>query len=150
MSRRANPVLQVVTAAINKGQALEARDIRELRAVSKKAVMQYKSVFWVGIALFNLALWVPLPVEINQTLRYVIAFVSLPVAIVVPIVGLKKHQLYLEMLKVTREVPKRKTANDAGRAYIDQVRKQDRPFVAAELAALEGSRWPVIQERSGE
>jgi len=141
MSDKINPIHQMVKAAIDNGKALEAREIRALRAQSKKAVTLLKSTFWVGIAIFNLALWAPLPVQIDKTLLYVIAFVALVIALVVPILGLRKHQANLELLKVTKETPKKKTASEAGRAYIDQVKKQERPFVNAEFEVLDGGKW---------
>lgn len=141
MPGKINPVRQAVLTAIDHGQALQVREIRALRAASKKAVVCYKCVFWAGIVIFNLALWVPLPVALNQMLLYVIAGVSLLVAVVVPIVGLRTHQLNLELLKVSRETPQKKTVNAPGRAYIEQVKKQDRPFVAVEIEALQGSKW---------
>ena len=141
MSDKINPIQQIVKEAIDKGVALEARDVRELRARSKKASVIFKSVFWVGIVIFNLALWVPLPMEINKTILYGVAFLALIIAVVVPNFGLKKHHVSLDLLKVTKQPLKKKTANDAGKLYIDQVKKQDRPFIVAEFEALEGSKW---------
>lgn len=141
MSNKISPIHQIVKDAIDKGKALEAREIRALRAESKKAVTLFKSTFWVGIAIFNLALWAPLPMQINKTLLYVIAFLALVIALVVPILGLRKHQVNLELLKVTKETPKKKTASEAGRIYIDLVKKQERPFVNAEFEILDGGKW---------
>ena len=141
MSNKINPIHQIVKEAIDQEKALETREIRALRAQSKKAVTLLKSTFWVGIAIFNLALWAPLPVQINQTLLYVISFVALVVALVVPILGLRKHQANLELLKLSKETPKKKTASEAGRVYIDQVKKQERPFVNAEFELLDGGKW---------
>lgn len=140
MSNKINPVQQIVQEAIDKGIALGTKDIRALRTQSKKASTIFKSVFWVGIVIFNLALWAPLPM-INKNVLYVVAFLALVIALVVPIFGLRKHQVSLELLKVTKETPKKKTASEAGRVYVDQVKKQGRPFVNAEYAALEGSKW---------
>ena len=141
MSNKINPIHQIVQEAIDKGKALGVSEIRALRAQSKKAVTLFKSTFWVGIVIFNLSLWAPLPIQINKTLLYVISFVALVVALVVPILGLRKHQVNLELLKVTKETPKRKTASEAGRVYIDRVKKQERPFVNAEFELLEGGKW---------
>ena len=141
MSDKTNPVQLIVKEAIDKGTALEAKDIRALRAQSKKAVTLFKGTFWIGIVLFNLALWAPLPLQVNKTVLYVFAFVILVIALVVPIFGLRKHQVNLELLKVAKEPPKKKTASEAGRAYIDQVKKQDRPFVNVEFELLQGSKW---------
>ena len=141
MSDKINPIHQIVKEAIDKGTALKVKEIRVLRAQSTKAVILFKSMFWVGIAIFNLALWAPLPLEINKTLLYVVAFIVLVIAVVVPILGLRTHHVNLELLKVTRETPKKKTASESGRVYIDQVKKQDRPFVNAEFELLEGGKW---------
>lgn len=70
-----------------------------------------------------------------------IAFAALVISLVVPILGLRRHQANLELLKVAGETPKKKTTDEAGRAYIDQVKKQGRPFINAEFKALEGSKW---------
>ena len=141
MSEKINPVQQIVKEAIDNGKALQAKDIRELRVQSKKAATLLKSTFWIGIAIFNLALWAPLPIQISKTVLYVVAFVVLVISLVVPILGLRKHQVSLELLKVTKEVPKKKTASEAGRVYVDQVKKQERPFVNAEFEILEGGKW---------
>ena len=141
MSEKVNPVQQIVKEAIDSGTALQAKDIRALRAQSKKVATLLKSTFWIGIAIFNLALWAPLPIQISKTVLYLVAFVVLVIALVVPILGLRKHQVSLELLKVTKEVPKKKTASEAGRVYIDQVKKQERPFVNAEFELLEGGKW---------
>ena len=148
MNSKTNQIYQLVKEAIGNGAALEAKDIRELRARSKKASSLFKSVFWVGIVIFNLALWLPLPVEINKTTLYVIAFLALVIAIVVPIFGLKKHQVNLELLKVTKHALKKKTASVAGKVYIDRVKKQDRPFIVAEFELLNGSKWAASTEDS--
>ena len=66
MRNKISPIHQIVKDAIDKGKALEAREIRALRAESKKAVTLFKSTFWVGIAIFNLALWAPLPMQISS------------------------------------------------------------------------------------
>jgi len=148
MGNKSNEIYQLVQEAIDKGVALEAKDIRELRAKSKKAATLFKSVFWVGIAIFNIALWLPLPIEINRTVLYAVAFLALIVAVIVPILGLKRHQVNLELLKVTTEALKKKTASEAGKVYINQVKKQDRPFVAAEFELLSGSKWVAKPEDS--
>jgi hypothetical protein len=148
MSNKTNQIYQLIKEAIGNRAALEAKDIRELRARSKKASSLFKSVFWVGIVIFNLALWLPLPVEINKTTLYVIAFLALVIAIVVPIFGLKKHQVNLELLKVTKQALKKKTASVAGKVYIDQVKKQDRPLIVAEFELLNGSKWAAKADES--
>ncbi len=148
MSDRINPIKQIVQQAIDQGAALEAKDVRALRARSKKSILLFKSVFWGGIIVFNLALWAPLPFAIDRSLLYLIALVALVVAIVVPIIGLRKHQMNLELLRVADQQPKKKTASDQGRVYIDLVRQQDRPFVNAEFELLEGSKWAASAGKS--
>ncbi|MCF6238715.1 MAG: hypothetical protein L3J79_07885 [Candidatus Marinimicrobia bacterium] len=148
MSKKTNQIHQLVKEAIVNGVALEAKDIRELRAKSKQATVLFKSVFWVGIVIFNIALWLPLPIEINKTLLYIVAFLALIIAVVVPIFGLKKHQVNLELLKVATQALKKRTASEAGKVYINQVKKQDRPFVVAEFELLNGSKWSAKADDS--
>lgn len=136
-----HPVLQLTQKAIAQGEPLKVSEIRSLRAKSRQVVTISKAVFWVGIVVFNLALWVPLPIEVNKTALYTIAAVALAVAIIVPLVGLRKHQMSLELLKVNKLPLKKKTANEAGRAYIDKVTNLDRPFINAEYELLYGSKW---------
>lgn len=140
MSRKLNPVELQVSEAIKNGKPLTVAKIKTLRAESQKASTLFKSLFWAGIVIFNLALWVPFPIEVDQTLLYLIAFVAL-VAAVVPLPALRKHQASLHLLKVNKQSLKKKTVNEAGRLYIDQVRQQDRPFINAEFALLDGSKW---------
>jgi hypothetical protein len=141
MSNKINPIHQLVQDAINDGKALSAKEIRALRAQSQKAATLLKSIFWVGIVIFNLALWFPLPFEINRTLLYVIAFAALVIALAVPIPGLRKHHVNLELLKVNKQPLKKKTASEAGKVYIDKVKQQERPFINAEFELLDGSKW---------
>lgn len=144
-SKKINPVKQTVTAAIAQGSALNVKEIRTLRAQSNKAVTLFKSLFWTGIVIFNLVLWAPLPVVLNKTVLYVVAFIVLIVALIVSILGLRKNQETVELLKVCSETPKKKTASEAGRRYIDQVKKQERPFLNVEFELLEGSKWSAGQ-----
>lgn len=146
MSRKENPVIALTRAAIEAGEPLEVRKIREMRDASKKAVSVLTAIFWVGIVIFNLAVWVPLPIPVNRVLLYGVAAIVLVVAIIVPILGLRKHKMILELLKVNKESLKKKTANEAGRLYIDKVKHRDRPFINAEYELLYGSKW---QDPSG-
>jgi len=141
MSSRTNPVIETTREAIQAGKPLEVSKIRQLRAESKRAAMIFKTVFWVGIIIFNLILWAPLPIVVAKTVLYAIAFTVLAIALVVPIAGLRKHQLSLELLKVNRDALKRKTVNETGRVYMDKVKAQDRPFINAEFELLNGSKW---------
>jgi hypothetical protein len=140
MSGKPTPIHQLVQSAIEKGHALEAKDIRVLRAQHKKSITLIKSIFWVGIAVFNMFLFVPLPFEINRKFAIVAAFLALLIAIVVPLLWLKKHQVSLELLQVSNQPLSKKNVNDVGRVYIDQVKRQDRPFVNVEFELLEGSK----------
>lgn len=146
MRRKINPIEQLVKDAINKGTPLTVKEIKALREESKKASTIFKSVFWVGIVIFNLALWVPLPIQINQTLLYLVAFIALVVALAVPLPAIRKHQTSLELLKVNKQGLKKKTASEAGRVYIAQVKQQDRPFINAEFELLDGSKWTQKDE----
>jgi hypothetical protein len=146
MFSKVNPIEQLIKDAINNGKPLTVKEIKALRAESQKASTIFKGIFWAGIVIFNLALWVPLPIQINQTFLYLIAFIALVVALAVPLPGLRKHQTSLELLKVSKQGLKKKTANEAGRVYIDQVKQQDRPFINAEFELLDGSKWTQKDE----
>ena len=141
MNSKINPVIQLAKQAIEAGRPLEVREIRKLRANSQRAVTIFKAVFWIGIVVFNLALWAPLPVAVAKPVLYLVAALALAIAIIVPILGLRKHQMILELLKVNKEPLKKKTASEAGRVYIDKVKNQDRPFVNVEYELLYGSKW---------
>ena len=141
MNSKINPVIQLTKEAIEAGKPLEVRKIRELRATSQRAVTICKAVFWIGIVVFNLALWAPLPVAVAEPVLYVVAGLALAIAIIVPILGLRKHQMILELLKVNKEPLKKKSASEAGRVYIDKVKNLDRSFVNAEYELLYGSKW---------
>jgi len=141
MSNKINPILEITQAAIEAGKPLEVKKIRQLRALSKQAVTIFKSVFWVGIVIFNLVLWAPLPIAVPKTALYITAFIVLAIALVVPILGLRKHQMNLELLKINKQALKKKTVNETGRVYMDKVKWQDRPFINAEFKLLDGSKW---------
>lgn len=136
MKEKLDPVSLSVREAVGRGEALPASEIIALRVKHSRAIVLYKGAFWVGIAIFNVALWAPLPFEIARPILVAVAILSLLIAVVVPIFGLKKHQVCLEKLKLTEEKPKRKNLSEAGRAYADQVRQQDRPFTVAEYEVL--------------
>lgn len=133
--------MQMARKAIEAGEPLEVRTIRAMREESKKAVSVMTAIFWAGIVVFNVALWVPLPMIENRSVLYVVAALALVVAVIVPIIGLRKHKMILEMLKVNKEPLKKKTANEAGRIYIDKVKNRERPFINAEYELLYGSKW---------
>ena len=141
MSRKENPVITLVKEAIDAGAPLEVRKIRELREQSKKIVSMMTAIFWAGIVVFNIALWVPLPIAVSKPLLYGVAFVVLLVAVIVPIINLRKHKMILEHLKVNKEPLKKKSVNQKGRAYIAKIKQVDRPFINAEYELLYGSKW---------
>lgn len=147
MSGKINPVIEITRDAIQAGKPLEVTKIRQLRAESKQAVMIFKSIFWGGIVIFNLILWAPLPIVVAKTVLYTIAFIVLAIALVVPIIGLRKHQMSLELLKVNKDTLKKKTVNESGRVYMDKVKLQDRPFINAEYEVLNGSKWSDAPDR---
>ena len=147
MSKTSNPVLAITGEAIAAGKPLAISRIRELRAASKRSATIFKSVFWIGIVIFNLALWAPLPFTLPKPTLYIIAFGVLAVALVVPIWGLRKHQMNLELLKVNRETLKKKTVNETGRVYMDKVKAQDRPLINAEFELLNGSKWSDVVDQ---
>ena len=147
MSETGNPILAITGEAIAAGKPLAISRIRELRAAHKRSASIYKAVFWIGIVVFNLALWVPLPFSVPKTTLYITAFSVLAVALVVPIWGLRKHQMSLELLKVNRETLKKKTVNETGRAYLDKVKAQDRPLINAEFELLHRSKWSDTADR---
>jgi hypothetical protein len=140
MSKKSNPTIQITREAIEAGEPLEVRKIRQLREQSKRAVSILTAIFWVGLFVFNVALWIPLPIAVSKPVLYIVAFVALIVTIA-PIMSLRKHKMCLEYLKVNKDSLKKKTANQAGRVYIDKVKKRDRPFINAEYELLYGSKW---------
>jgi len=147
MSGKINPILEMTREAIEAGKPLEVKTIRQLRAENQQASTIYKSVFWAGIVIFNLLLWAPLPIVVAKTVLYTIAFIVLVIALIVPILGLRKHQMNLELLKVNKQPLKRKTVNETGRVYMEKIKWQDRPFINAEFELLDGSKWSDAPEQ---
>ena len=147
MSKRSNPITAIAGEAIQAGKPLEVAKIKQLRAESKQAVTIFKSIFWVGIVIFNLLLFAPLPIVVAKTVLYTIAFIVLAITLVVPIIGLRKHQMNLELLKVNKDTLKKKTVNETGRVYLDKVKIQDRPLINAEFELLNGSKWSDTPNR---
>jgi hypothetical protein len=141
MSRKESTVIGLVKEAIDAGVPLEVRKIRELREQSKRNVSIMTGIFWAGIVIFNIALWVPLPIAVSKPVLYGVAFVILLVAVIVPIINMRKHKMILEYLKVNKEPLKKKSVDNKGRAYINKVKQVDRPFINAEYELLYGSKW---------
>lgn len=132
------PIHQLVYQSISTGTALSAGDIRSLREKNEKAIKLYKLAFWVAIAIFNVLIFVPLPLSTSVLIP--LAVVALACAFIVPIYGIRKHQKRLNILEDTSPGPKKSRASEEGRAYIASVRQEGRAFVKAEVEALETSR----------
>ena len=137
-----HPIHQTVAEAMDSGTPLTVKDLRELRNRSQKAITNFKGFFWVGVVVLNLVLWVPMPFD--KTLVVGAAAVIMVVAFVVPIIGLRKHNKALALLEASLVAPKPRNASEAGKAYIEQVRKEGRSFVVAEYEVIEGSRTGEI------
>ncbi len=133
-----HPLHNTIAEAIDNGTSLTVKDLREMRAASRKAITGYKGFFWAGIAVLNAILWIPMPFD--KALLISLAVVLMAAAIIVPILGLRKHQKILALLEASTSAPKPKNASEAGKAYIERVRKEGRSFVIAEFEVLEGSR----------
>jgi len=138
MTQKLHPIRQMVLDGISGGYAMSEERIQQLRDKSEKEITLLKRVFWVAIGLFNLMVWYPFSTPIPESLRWVVGFGALLVAIFFPIIGIRLHRKNLEQLGDSTLGPKRRKTDDAGRRYMDQVKKQGRFFVHAEFAVLEG------------
>ncbi len=138
MAQKNNPMKQMVLDAIAGGYAVSSERIQELRAKSKKEITTLKTVFWVALGLFNLMVWDPFSVPIPGALRWGVALGSLVTALIFPVIGIRRHRGYLYLLEDSSQGPKRRKTDDAGRQYMDRVKKQGRFFVRAEFELLEG------------
>lgn len=138
MAKKTDPIKQMVLDAIAGGNALNVERINELRAKSKKKITILKTVFWIAIGLFNLMVWNPFPISIPVTVRWVVGIGSLMFALIFPILAIRRHRGYLHQLEDSTQGPKRRKTDDAGRQYIDKVKKQGRVFVRVEFEELEG------------
>ncbi len=138
MNRKTHPVKQLVLDAVAADCAVSAEQIQELRQKSEKGISLLKKVFWFAIGIFNLMVWYPFPTSISIRLRIAVGIASLLVAIVFPIVGIRRHRSYLVQLQDCTQAPKRRKTDDSGRKYMDRVKKQGRFFVQAEFSVLEG------------
>jgi len=137
-----HPVHKIVADAVDNGTPLTVKDLRELRARSEKAITGVKGFFWGGVIILNLVLWVPLPFD--KTLMIGVAAAIMALAFIIPILGLRKHQKMLALLEASLVAPKPKNASEAGKLYIEKVRKEGRSFVVAEYEVLEGSKTGEI------
>lgn len=142
MAQKTDPIKQMVLEAIAGGYALSTERINELRTKSKKEITILKTVFWIAIGLFNLMVWNPFPTPIPVAVRWVVGVGALLLALIFPILGIRRHRGYLHQLEDSAQGPKRRKTDDAGRQYIDKVKKQGRVFVRAEFEELEGEPLP--------
>jgi hypothetical protein len=142
MTQKVHPVRQMVLDAIAGDYAISAERIQQLRDKSKKEIFILKGVFWIAIGIFNLMVWDPFSTPISDTLRWTIGLGALLVAIVFPVIGIRRHQGFLEQLEDSTQGPKRRKTDDSGRKYMDLVKKQRRFFVHAEFVQLEGENLP--------
>ena len=142
MKKKIHPVRQMVVDAIAGGYAISGERIQQLRDKSKKEIYILKGVFWFAIGLFNLMVWYPFSTPIPDSLRWAVALGALLVAIVFPVIGIRRHQGYLGQLEDCNQGPKRRKTDDSGRLYMDMVKKQRRFFVHAEFLELEGENPP--------
>lgn len=138
MAQKTHPIKQMVLDAIAGGYTVTGERIQQLRDKSYKEISVLKMVFWVAIGLFNLMVWYPFPAPISATLRWSVGVGALLVAIIFPILGIRRHRGHLAQLEDCTQGPKRRKVNAAGRQYMDRVKKQGRVFVRAEFTLLEG------------
>ncbi len=142
MSEKIDPITQMVMDALAGGYAISGESIQKLREQSNKGISTLKTVFWVAIGFFNIMIWVPFSTPIPSGLRWAIALGALLVALVFPIVGIRRHRGLLYRLEDSTLGPKRRNTDEAGRQYIDLVKKQGRKFLRAEYELLEGKPVP--------
>jgi len=140
MKKLNTPVHQAVRDAIARGSALNRAEVRALQEKHELAVKLYKLAFWLLDGIFVVLLLVDLPITIDMRLRYSLAFVALVLAILVPLIGIRRHNRCLIVLEGVEPGPKKRRADEAGKGYIEQVRKDGRTFTRAELEILEASR----------
>lgn len=140
MEQKSNQIHRRVAAGIEKGSSLTIAEIRMLRNLSERKVKTFKVSFWIAIAILNLLVWVPFPLEIPLPVKVSIGVLCLGYALSFPIVMIRKHQQYLESLKLVSQGPKRRRADDASQHYIDLVRGEGRSFIQAEVDLLAGSK----------
>lgn len=142
MSEKIDPITQMVLDAVSGGYAISSESIRQLRAKSEKEITTLKTVFWIAIGMLNIMIWNPFSVSIPESLRWSVALGSLLIATVFPIIGIRRHRRILYRLEDSDRGPKRRKADDAGRRYIDLVKKQARVFIRAEYDVLDGDQAP--------
>ena len=144
MEQKHDPIQRLVSEAIQNGTTLTVTDLRRLRNLSEQKVKTFKISFWVAIAILNLLIWVPFPFKIPLIVLILTGILCVGFAFSAPIVVIRKHQRCLESLKLAPQGPKRRSANNAGQAYIDRVRTEGRSFIQAEVDILEGSKYSPV------
>ncbi len=138
MAQKIHPIMQMVLDGIAGGYAVSGERIEQLRSKGEKEVSLLKRVFWISIGLFNLMVWYPFPTPISDTLRWTVGIGALLIAIIFPIFGIRRQRRYLEQLADSTQGPKRRRTDDAGRLYMDAVKKQGRVYIQAEFLVFEG------------
>ncbi len=132
-----NPIYQQVNTAINDGMALSIPEIRALREKSTQGIKRCKMVFWAAIIIFNLIIWSPLVAGTSKMLLIIIGGGVLSCAFIPPVMAMRKHQHSLDLLQACAAEPNKKKLSNAGKAYIEKVKIEDRPFIKIELLLLE-------------
>ena len=135
MGKKATAIHRSVLQAVDRGTALTGKEIYQFRTRSTEAITSYKIAFWVAIGIFNLIIWVPMPIDRSILIAFGVLTVAF--AFIAPIMGIRNHQKRLDLLRDAPSAPKKKGANEAGRRYMEQVRSEGRPFVKAEVEILE-------------
>ncbi|PLY02207.1 MAG: hypothetical protein C0624_09105 [Desulfuromonas sp.] len=156
MTPPTTPVHEAIHQAIERGSALSRAEVRALREKSELAIRLFKISIFVLLGIFVIALWlglglldpvkkVELPFAIPTGVLLGISLASLALIFIVPVRKIRAHFRYLELLEPTEPGPKKSRANDAGKAYIEQARKDGRTFTRAEIEVLEASRDTTLE-----
>ncbi|MDH3999309.1 MAG: hypothetical protein OET90_10780, partial [Desulfuromonadales bacterium] len=122
---------------IDDGKTMTLAEIKQLRLKSENGIKRCKAFFWAAIIIFNLLLWSPLSAGADKIILIAIGAGVLSCAFVPPVMALRRHRQSLDLLQSCAAEPKRKKASTTGKAYIDMVLEQDRPFIKIELLLLE-------------
>lgn len=142
MSKSVEPLRQLFRDAISGDYVISAERINQLRAKSEKEISNLKMVFWIAIGLLNLMIWDPFTLSIPTSMRIIGGVGSLVIALLFPLVGIRRHKQYLYQLEDSFLGPKRRNTDDAGRRYMDKVKQQGRVFVRVEYELLQGEELP--------
>jgi len=137
MTEKTDHILLHIEKAIDQGEPPTVETLRRLRNQADKGANLGKVCLWGGIVGLNLLIWVPLPMAIPKILFFALCGICLAIAILVPIVVMKKYRLAQEWLKAASDRPKKRQTSEKGKVYIDAVKKEGRDFVKAEVELLE-------------